>query len=336
MKEFIRKVSERTHLSREEASDAMRKIMDGEATEAQIAGLLMALKLKGEHADELLGFVQVMRERSIKISIDDPDAVDLCGTGGDAMGTFNISTVAAFVVAGAGATVAKHGNRSISSACGSADVLSALCVNIEIRPERVQDCINAIGIGFLFAPMFHPAMRHAGKPRSELGVKTCFNLLGPLTNPAGVRRQLVGAFSEDAARSIAEVFSRLNSERVLVVHGRDGLDEVSLGAPTTVFDVPGPPASGQYDLDPGLFGLTPASRSEVAGGTAPVNAEIAVKILDGERSPHRDFVLANASLGLMAAGKVRTVREGVELAAESIDSGRARKKLETLREFTAR
>src|SRR5258706_5316568 len=206
MREFILKLNECHDLTREEASAAMRTIMDGQASDAQIAGFLMALRLKGEKPDELLGFVEVMRERSIRIALDDGDAIDMCGTGGDGTGTFNISTVASFVVAGAGVTVAKHGNRSISSACGSADVLRALGVNIDLAPERAGDCINSVGIGFLFAPLFHPAMKHAAKARAELGVKTLFNILGPMTNPAGVRRQLVGAFSEGAAQMMAGGF----------------------------------------------------------------------------------------------------------------------------------
>ena len=211
MKEFLAKISRREALSEEESGVAMATIMDGQATDAQIAGLLMALKVKGEQEQELLGFVEVMRERCLGVRIDDPDAIDMCGTGGDGSGTFNISTVASFVVAGAGVTVAKHGNRSMSSACGSADVLKALGVNIEFPAERAGACINKVGIGFLFAPLFHPAMKYAARARSELGVKTLFNLLGPMTNPAGVRRQLVGAFSPQAAQKMAGVFSHLDS-----------------------------------------------------------------------------------------------------------------------------
>ena len=342
MKAYIQKVSEKQNLTRNEAAAAMRTIMDGQATEAQIAGFLMALKLKGEHPDELLGFAEVMREKSVKVNIDDPDAIDMCGTGGDGSGTFNISTVASFVVAGAGVTVAKHGNRAMSSSCGSADVLKALGVNLEIPPEKVEACINKIGIGFLFAPLFHPAMKYAAKPRSELGVKTCFNLLGPMTNPAGVRRQLVGTFSQDAAEKMAQVFTRLNAVKVLLVHSEDGLDEVSLAASTTVFDVNSQLFNGKYNVEPKAFGLSAVTKDSIRGGSAETNASIAMKVLQGEKGPsptdgwraHRDVVLVNAAFGLLVAGKVRTVQEGVSMAVESIDSGKALKKLNDLRAFT--
>ncbi|HYQ87070.1 MAG TPA: anthranilate phosphoribosyltransferase [Bacteroidota bacterium] len=334
MKEFIQKAAERQHLTREEAAAAMRTIMDGQATDAQIAGLLMALKLKGEQQQELLGFVEVMREKCLGVRIDDPDAIDMCGTGGDGSGTFNISTVASFVVAGAGVTVAKHGNRSMSSACGSADVLKALGVNIEFPAERAGACINKIGIGFLFAPLFHPAMKYAARARAELGVKTLFNLLGPMTNPAGVRRQLVGAFSPQAAQKMAGVYSNLDALKVLVIHSRDGLDEVSLEATTTVYEIKSRLFSGKVYLKPNLFGLPEVKRESIRGGSAETNAAIAVSILKGDKSPRRDIVLANASLALLAAEKVRTVQEGVHFAEESIDSGRALRKLEDLRTYT--
>jgi anthranilate phosphoribosyltransferase len=263
VKQFIQKISERQHLTREEAADAMRYIKEGQATEAQISAFLMALKMKGEQPDEILGFVRVMREKSVKVKLDDAGAIDMCGTGGDNLGTFNISTVASFVVAGAGVTVAKHGNRSISSSCGSADVLKALGVSLDLTPGRTEQCINTIGIGFLFAPLFHPAMKHAAKPRSELGVKTCFNMLGPMTNPAGVKRQLVGAFSERAAQTIAAVYSQLDAVKVLVVHSHDGLDEVSLEATTTVYDVNNEVANGKYNIEPGSFGLSLVESSSI-------------------------------------------------------------------------
>ncbi|MBI4546586.1 MAG: anthranilate phosphoribosyltransferase [Ignavibacteriae bacterium] len=334
MKEYIQKVSEKQNLTRNEAASAMRIIMDNQATDVQIAGFLMALKVKGEDPDELLGFAEVMREKSIKVDIDDPDAIDMCGTGGDGSGTFNISTVASFVVAGAGVTVAKHGNRAMSSSCGSADVLKALGVNLEIPPEKAEACINTVGIGFLFAPLFHPAIKYAAKARSELGVKTCFNLLGPMTNPAGVRRQLVGTFNHDAAQKMAEVFTRLNAIKVLLVHSHDGLDEVSLSAPTTVYDVNSQLFSGKYNVDAKAFGLTIVTKDALRGGLAETNASIALKVLQGEKGPHRDVVIVNAAFGLLVAGKVRTVQEGVSIAAESIDSGKALKKLSDLKAFT--
>lgn len=334
MKVYIQKVGERIDLTREEASLAMRDIMEGNATEAQIAAFLMALKLKGERPWEILGFVEVMREKSIKIRIEDPDAIDMCGTGGDNSGTFNISTVASFVVAGAGVTVAKHGNRSVSSSCGSADVLKALGINIDLSPGNVESCINSIGIGFLFAPLFHPAMKHAAKPRSEMGVKTCFNILGPMTNPAGVTRQLVGAFSCETAAIMAEVFAQLKARKVCVVHAEDGLDEISLGAGTHVIETNCPLPHASYRLTPGSFGLPTVASGDIRGGTAEHNASIAMKILEGEQGPYRDTVLANAAMGLVIAGRVSSVQQGVQSAIDAIDSGKALAKLNKLKEFT--
>jgi anthranilate phosphoribosyltransferase len=325
---------ERQNLTRTEAAEAMRCIMEGQATEAQIAAFLTALKMKGEQIDEILGFVEVMREKSVKIKLDDPDAIDMCGTGGDNGGTFNISTVASFVVAGSGITVAKHGNRSISSSCGSADVLKALGVNIELPPEKAGACINKVGIGFLFAPLFHPAMKYAAKPRAELGIKTCFNILGPMTNPASVKRQLVGAFDQETAQKMAEVFSNLDVLKVLVVHSHDGLDEVSLEAPTTVYDVNSQLFNGKYNIEPKAFGLSLVKKSSILGGTPETNARIAMDVLEGKKQPHRDIVIANAALALMATPKVRVIQEAVQITTESIDSGNALRKLQQLRDFS--
>jgi anthranilate phosphoribosyltransferase len=270
------------------------------------------------------------------VTIDDPDAIDVCGTGGDGAGTFNISTVAAFVVAGAGVTVAKHGNRSISSSCGSADVLRALGINIELSPQKAAESINTIGIGFLFAPLFHPAMKRAAKPRAELGVKTAFNLLGPMTNPAGVRRQLVGAFSREAAMKMAAVFSCLSSKKVYVVTSHDGLDEVSPDAATLVCEVERTTTT-QYELAAAEFGFpSNGGVKSIKGGSANLNASITTSVLEGVRNSHRNYVIANAALGLMAAGKAKSISEGVLLAEESIDSGRALEKLNRLREFNNR
>lgn len=336
MKEFLQKIAERQNLTQEEAATVMRIIMEGQATEAQIAGLLMGLKLKGEHPDELLGFAKVMREKSLKIVIDDPDAIDMCGTGGDGVGTFNISTVASFVVAGAGVTVAKHGNRSISSSCGSADVLKTLGVAIELAPEKVSVCVNEVGIGFLFAPLFHPAMKYAAKVRAELGVKTCFNLLGPMTNPAGVRRQLVGAFNQDVAHKMATVFSRLSAHHVYVVSSHDGLDEISLKSLTTVCEVNGGKTNQRYEVDPESFGLPQTDISAILGGSAEMNASITMRILKGDRIPHRNYVVANSAFGFMASGKAHSIKDGVLMAEESIDSGKALEKLNGLIAFTNR
>lgn len=336
MKEFIEKISSPQHLTREEAKSMMREIMEGQATSAQIAAVLIALKCKGEHVDELLGFVEVMREKSVKVRLDDPDAIDMCGTGGDGSGTFNISTVSSFVVAGAGVTVAKHGNRSVSSTCGSADVLKALGVNIEIDAQKVETCINKVGIGFLYAPMFHPAMKHAAQTRADLGIKTCFNLLGPMTNPANVKRQLVGVFSYDAAKNIADVFSQLETEKVFVIHSHDGLDEISLQSPTTVFEVRKDIKPKQYEISATSFSLPAVAHSEILGGNAETNAAIAWKILRGEKIPHRHYVVANSAFGLLAAGNANSIQHGVQLAEESIDSGNALKKLNELIAFTNR
>ncbi len=335
MKDFIKKISGREHLTKEEAASAMRIIMEGNATDAQIAAFLIALKLKGEHVGELAGFVEIMREKSVKITLEDPDAIDMCGTGGDASGTFNISTVASFVVAGAGVTVAKHGNRSVSSSCGSADVLKALGVNIELSPEKVEVCVNTTGIGFLFAPLFHPAMKYAAKSRADLGVKTCFNMLGPMTNPAGVQRQVVGTYSSEAAEAIASVYSTLHPERIFVVHAHDGLDEISLQSPTTLYSIVCDEPVTFSELQSSSFGL-PASTESLRGGTASENANIALEILHGTTGTGRNIVLANAAAGLVVAGKADTFIHGVALAEESIDSGRALAKLNSLIEFTNR
>jgi anthranilate phosphoribosyltransferase len=334
MKQYIQKVCSREDLTREEARNAMHTIMNGEASDAQIASLLVGLKLKGEHIDEIAGFVEAMREQSIRINIDDPEAIDMCGTGGDSSGTFNVSTTASFVVAGAGVTVAKHGNRSISSSCGSSDVLQALGVNIELTPTKVQECINAVGIGFLFAPIFHPAMKHASKSRAEMGIKTAFNILGPMTNPAGVRRQLVGAFNQETAAKMAAVFAMLGVTKVCVVHSSDGLDEVSLGATTLVHETNGSPSQNSYYVTAKTFRLPEFPKSTILGGKADVNAPISLAVLKGEKSPYRDTVLANAAFGLYVADKVKTLEEGVALASEAIDSGKALEKLQKLKEFT--
>lgn len=336
MKQHLQKLAERLDLSRAEAASAMRAIMEGNASTAQIGAFLIALKIKGEHVEELAGFVEVMREFSLKVRLEDPGAVDLCGTGGDARGTFNISTVASFVVAGTGVTVAKHGNRSISSACGSADVLRELGVNIELSPGLVEACINEVGIGFLFAPLFHPAMRHAAAARAELGTKTCFNMLGPLTNPAGVRRQLVGVYSLPAAALVASVFAIFEPESVMVVHSSDGLDEISLDAPTTAYHVTGAAAGAARTIPPESFGLPRSSARRLGGGDAAENARIALAILGGALGPERDVVLANAAAAIQIAGRAASLAEAVSIASESVDSGRARAKLDALREHTSR
>jgi anthranilate phosphoribosyltransferase len=334
MKEYIRKILDGQDLTSEEATDAMTIIMEGNATEAQIGAFLAAEKMKGERIEELAAFARVMRSKSVRIDLNGTGAVDMCGTGGDGSGTFNISTVASFVVAGAGIPVAKHGNRSISSMCGSADVLKQLGIEITIPPELVRRTILETGIGFLFAPAFHPAMKFAAKPRGELGVKTLFNIMGPMTNPAGVAHQLVGAFSLDAAEKMAEVFSELGAERVLVVHSDDGLDEISLSGPTTVFEVTAGTGVRKYQVNPEDFNFSPANHAELLGGSPEQNAEISRAVLNGERGPRRDVVVLNAGFGIYASARASSPDEGIRMAADSIDSGKALRKLEDLIEIT--
>jgi anthranilate phosphoribosyltransferase len=322
-------------MTRAEAASVMGVIMDGGATDAQIGGFLAVLRSRGEDPGELLGFLDAFRERATRIRLEDPDAVDLCGTGGDRSGTFNVSTVAAFVVAGAGVTVAKHGNRSVSSRSGSADVLRELGARIDIPPERMEACINTLRIGFLFAPLYHPAMKSAAKARAELGIRTCFNLLGPLANPAGVRRQVVGTFSAGAAETLGALFMEMQPAAALVLHSDDGLDEVSPSAPTQVREIRGGRGS-RYTVDPGTFGLRRnGGTGGVAGGSPAQNAEIALSLLRGEsRGAGRDFVLLNAAMGMMAARDGLSHEEAFGLCAESLDSGRASGCLRRFVEFT--
>jgi anthranilate phosphoribosyltransferase len=322
------------HLTVEEASSALGTIMTGQATDAQIAGLMIALRAKGETVDELVGFARTMREHAVKIQIDDSDAIDMCGTGGDGSGTFNISTVASFVVAGAGVTVAKHGNRSVSSQSGSADVLTALGVNIQSSVETIQRCINTIGIGFLFAPLFHPAMKYAAKPRQELGVRSIFNMLGPLTNPAGVKRQLVGVFNPNVVVSIGEALQALGAEHACVVHSSDGMDEVTLSGTTNVCEVRKYKGVQQRQIRSADFGLPEYPLEMLRGGDKLRNAEIAKEILGGTKGALRDVVVANAALGIYISGKAVTLLEGKQKAEESIDSGNAAEKLRKLIQYT--
>jgi anthranilate phosphoribosyltransferase len=334
MKTHIEKCLSGNHLTVDEASRALGTIMTGQATDTQIAGLLVALRAKGETVDELVGFARTMREHAVKLAIDDPDAVDVCGTGGDGLGTFNISTVASFVVAGAGVTVAKHGNRSISSQSGSADVLTALGVNVQCPAEVAQACINRIGIGFLFAPLFHPAMKYVGKARSELGVRSIFNMLGPLTNPAGVRRQLIGVYQKDVTGKLAGALQKLGVERACVVHSDDGMDEVTLSCGTIVHEVNKNEKPKEYRLQPNDFGLPQYTLASLRGGDKRDNAAITLNVLQGKKGPARDVVVANAALGIYVSGKAKTLSEGKQMAEESIDLGKAMEKLQQLIKYT--
>ncbi|MGH9817329.1 MAG: anthranilate phosphoribosyltransferase [Candidatus Acidiferrales bacterium] len=325
------------HLTRGEAEAAMEEILSGRSSELRIADFLAALRDKGETEDELVGFATVMRRHARPIFAngvpDDWRLVDTCGTGGDCAGTFNVSTCAAFVVAGAGVRVAKHGNRSISSRCGSADVLEALGVKLLTPPERSAECIEKIGIGFLFAPALHTAMKHAMPARRRLGGRTVFNLLGPLTNPAGARVQVMGVFAADRVALMAGALAKLGAERAFVVHGADGLDEISLSGETHIADV----REGgvrSYTVTPEDFGLERAPLESLRGGDAAENAAIIRRVLEAQRGACREIVLANAAAALVAAGAAADFREGTRLAARSIDTGGALQKLGALVEFT--
>lgn len=333
LKEYIAKIVEGFPLSEHEAEKAMQEIMQGEATEAQIAGYLMGLRMKGETIDEITGSVRAMRELAIRIPITNPQVVDTCGTGGDQSRTFNISTAAAFVVAGGGMTVAKHGNRSVSSRSGSADVLAALGVNIDLSPEKVADCINEIGIGFLFAPLYHRAMKHCAKPRAELGIRTLMNIMGPLANPARATIQILGVYDQVLTEKIAQVLLRLGTHHCFVLHGMDGLDEISLTSRTAI-------AEGKkgrvlsYSIGPEDFGLQPVSPQELLGGNPEDNAQIIRDIFRGRKGPKRDIVLINAAPAFIACRKATSLREGFEEAGRVVDNGAAFEKLDKLISLT--
>jgi len=326
MIEQISKLVRGESLTETEASAAMEKIMSGDATPAQIAGFVVALRIKGESADELTGLARAARANATPIDAGE-GLLDTCGTGGDGTGTFNISTLAAIVAAAAGARVAKHGNRAASSVCGSADVLEALGVKIDLGAEGVTRCIREAGIGFLFAPVFHPSFRYATGPRRELGVRTVFNILGPLCNPAGASRQALGVADGALAATMAEVLARLGVERALVFHAEDGMDELSTVAPSTVIEI-NAGERREYRLDPGELGLRAASAADVRGGDAAENAAIARDVLSGAGGPRRDIVLLNAAAALHVAGLAGDWQEGMAAAAEAIDSGKAAATLE--------
>lgn len=313
-------------LTQDEAAGAMEEIMTGEATPAQFGAFVTALRLKGETVDEIAGLASVMRAKASRVSY--PGAlVDTCGTGGDGAGTYNVSTAAAFVAAGAGATVAKHGNRAMSSQCGSADVLEALGIKIDLGPEGVQQCLKEVGMGFMFAPAFHPAMKYAAGPRREIGIRTVFNILGPLTNPAGARAQVIGVAIPDLAMKMAEALLRLGSKHALVVHSEDGLDEMSISSASTVCELRDG-AISCYSVAPEDLGLSRAGADSIKGGSAQENADWLRGVLKGAAGPGRDMVLMNAAAALVAADLADTLKDGLALAAKSIDSGAALAKLE--------
>lgn len=336
IKDAIKKVVEGRNLTREEAGLAMETIMQGNATPAQIAALLVALRVKGESIDEITGFAEKMREHAVHIFPHTQNLVDTCGTGGDLAGTFNVSTVSAIVAAAAGMPIAKHGNRSVSSRCGSADVLEALGVKVDLEPKRVEESIDQIGFGFIFAPKFHLAMKHALPTRREIGISTVFNILGPLTNPANAQAQVLGVFRPGLTKIMAEALKNLGTRQALIVHGMDGLDEISLTEKTQVTELRG----GQiktYFITPEDFGLVRKPRAEILGGTAEENAAIAIDILkQEERGARREIVLLNAAAALYVGGKVNDLNEGAALAAATIGSGAAAKKLEEIITFTSK
>jgi anthranilate phosphoribosyltransferase len=325
VKDALAKLVLSQDLTREEARAAMRSLVDGEATPAQIAGFAIALRMKGETPDEIAGLAEVMREVATRVEAG-TNVLDVVGTGGDGSGTFNISTLSALVVASAGGRVAKHGNRSITSACGAADFLEAIGIAIDLNPAGVTRCVDETGFGFMFAPLYHPAMRHSIVPRREIGVRTVFNILGPLTNPAGARRQLTGVAVPGLGETVARVLALLGAEHAVVVHGQDGLDEISVCAPTQVHEA----REGvvrSYLIEPEQFGLPRWTGDAVRGGTVEANVRLAQGVLEGERGPARDVVLLNCGTALYVAGLADSIQDGIARAAEELDTGRAASKV---------
>ena len=342
--EAVRALVDRRDLTRIEAAAAMEAIMSGTATNAQIAAFLTALRMKGETVEELIGFAQVMRQKAVRIRSRAEDVagltgtdremlIDTCGTGGDAAGTFNVSTATAFVVAGAGLRVAKHGNRSVSSLCGSADVVETLGISLELSPAKVARCVEEIGIGFLYAPLLHTAMKHVMAARREMGVRTVFNMLGPLTNPAGANAQVIGVYAATLTEPLARVLAELGTVRAFVVHGADGLDEISSTGESRISEVREGTVRS-YTVRPEDFCVPRAAIADLQGGDRQQNAQIIRAVLDGEVGPRRDIVLVNAAAALVAGGRARDLKEGVALAAQSIDRGAARDKLDDLIGFS--
>jgi anthranilate phosphoribosyltransferase len=328
LKSIIAKVATGATLSREEASSAFNSMMSGEATPSQMGGLLMALRVRGETVDEITGAVSAMRAKMLRVTAP-PDAVDIVGTGGDGSGSVNVSTCASFIAAGAGVPIAKHGNRALSSRSGAADVLSSLGVKIDLSPEQVARCVKETGIGFMFAPAHHPAMKNVNPTRLELATRTIFNLLGPLSNPAGVKRQMIGVFSRQWVHPLAQVLKNLGGESVWVVHGSDGLDEITLTGPTFVAAL----EKGEirtFEVTPEEAGLARVGGEALKGGDADANAVSLQSVLDGKPSAFRDVALLNAAAALIVAGRARTLKEGVALGAQSLDSGAAATRLKHL------
>jgi len=335
MPSAIRAVTERTDLTGEQMRAVMRTIMTGQATPAQIGGFLIGLRMKGETVEEIAAAAEVMRELATRVGVSGPHLVDTCGTGGDGAATFNISTAAAFVVAAAGGKVAKHGNRSVSSKSGSADLLEAAGVSLDLTPEQVAQCVNEVGVGFMFAPKHHGAMKHAIGPRKEMGVRTIFNVLGPLTNPAGAPNQVLGVFSDDWLKSLAQVLAKLGSEHVLVVHAEDGLDEISIGATTHVTEMKDGKVTS-YTIKPEDFGVKRGSVANIAVASVKESLRMVESALSNEPGPARDIVALNAGAAIYAAGLTPTLKAGVEKAQTAMASGAAREKLSALARLSAK
>jgi anthranilate phosphoribosyltransferase len=333
IKEAIAMLKQKKDLDRDTMSRAMEEIMKGEATPAQIEAFLMGLRLKGETVEEITAAAECMRRHVTKIKSKEESLLDTCGTGGDKTGTFNISTISALVAAGAGITVAKHGNRAVSSKCGSADLLIELGVKVDIEPERIEACLDKVGFGFLYAPLLHKAMKYATPVRRKMGVRTIFNILGPLTNPAGASFQLLGVYNASLTNVLAEVLKSLGAEHVLVVHGFDGLDEVTTTGRTQISELKNGTVK-TYSISPEDFAIDPAQAQSLQGGDAAFNAGLAYDILKGKTGPARDIVLLNAGCAIYAAGKASSIKKGIDMAAEAIDSGRAMEKLDRLKKFT--
>ena len=342
--EAIKKAVDRDDLTVDEAEAVLEQIMTGQATDAQIAALLTALRMKGETADELTGFARVMRRKAAPVrprsmvnaamgGTEREALIDTCGTGGDVSGSFNVSTATAFVVAGCGVRVAKHGNRSVSSRCGSADVVEALGVKIELSPDRISRSIDEVGIGFLHAPLLHEAMKYVAPARKQMGIRTVFNMLGPLTNPAGANAQVIGVYASHLTELLAEVLGALGARRALVVHGADGLDEISVTSESKITELREGGIT-TYTVRPEDFGIPRASIRDIQGGDAEQNARIILEVLRGTPGPRRDIVLMNAAAALVASSKVDGLQKGIAAAKESIESGNAMAKLQRLIEFT--
>lgn len=333
IQQVLRSVIDGEELTQDQAAAAMDVIMSGEATEAQIGALAVGLRMKGETTNEIAGFARAMRDHAVTVDIDSDNLplLDTCGTGGDHSNSFNISTTATFVIAAAGVRIAKHGNRAASSLCGSADVLEALGVRIELTPREVEECVEQVGIGFMYAPAYHPAMRFVGPARKQMGVRTIFNLLGPLTNPAGARHQLIGVGIPSIAHQLAEVLQVLGSQHTVLVHAEEGMDEVGIKGVTRVTDFNAATGSIEtYDVTPEDFGLERADPAALVGGDAEHNRQITLRVLSGENGPRRTVTLLNAGAGIYAADAAESFADGVRIAAEMIDSGQAMAKLEAL------